>query len=221
MTKFVRLYSGRSTSQLGEWDDDCSLTDGVVCPLVADHCGTQDKLIPPLGVIFRKKVDTDFRWTWNSDCILTAKAIEVLRDEHVTGFEARPIRAASPRQALPPLWEMVVTGWGGMASEASGIQLTYRCPGCGHLKYSGALQADALVDESRWDGSDVFMVWPMPRFFLAAPRVTTIIRKHKLTGVRAVPLHKLNLRDGFTPGRLSQWMPEERARELGEPLDIE
>jgi hypothetical protein len=49
-----------------------------------------------------------------------------------------------------------------------------------------------------------------------------IIRRERLTGIKLLPASEVRLRSGGTlgPGRLSHWMPEKRARELGEPLGI-
>ena len=64
------------------------------------------------------------------------------------------------------------------------------------------------------------MVWPLPRFIFITDRVRQLIEAHGLTGCRFVMPEELADMDGFGPGRLSYWMPEKRARNLGEPLGI-
>ena len=109
-----------------------------------------------------------------------------------------------------------------MAKPQSGIHLNEAksCPVCGHLKYTGMQHPAYLIDESRWDGSDFFMVWPMPTHVFVTERVVEAIQQNRLSGVRLVRVSDLKPTDGYTPGRLSYWMPEQRARELGEPLGI-
>jgi hypothetical protein len=111
-------------------------------------------------------------------------------------------------------------------SPDSGIRLddSGSCKSCGLLHYTEITDAEQLIDQSRWDGSDFFMVWPLPRFVFVTKRVANVIRDHHLTGVRIQPVSELkpspHVIPGYSPGRLSYWMPEKRARELGEPLGI-
>ena len=113
-----------------------------------------------------------------------------------------------------------------MAKSESGIRLdeAKSCSVCGHLRYTELLNAEQLIDESKWDGSDFFMVWPLPKYVFVTERVVNVIREHHLTGVRIVPVSELkpsrHVIPGYSPGRLSYSMPEKRARELGEPLGI-
>jgi len=113
-----------------------------------------------------------------------------------------------------------------MAKPESGIRLdeSKSCAVCGSLQYTDLTDATQLIDESKWDGSDFFMVWPMPKFVFVTERVVNVIREHHLTGVRIEPIWELkpspHVIPGYSPGRLSYWMPERRARELGEPLGI-
>jgi hypothetical protein len=156
--------------------------------------------------------------------LLQERTLTLLRSAGFTGFEVRPVEARFRRstERPPRLWELVVTGWAGMARPESGIRLDEpaSCSVCGHLRYTGLRNPGSLIDESKWDGSDFFMVWPMPMFVFVTDGVRRTVREHHLTGVRVVPVSDLGPADGFSPGRLSYSMPEERARELGEPLGI-
>jgi hypothetical protein len=77
-------------------------------------------------------------------------------------------------------------------------------------------------DDKQWDGSDVFIVWPMPCFVFVSERVANCIRDHQLTGVLLRDVRGLTDvgKDGLSAGRLSDWMPESRARESGERAGI-
>jgi hypothetical protein len=68
-----------------------------------------------------------------------------------------------------------------------------------------------------WDGSDFFMVWPLPRFIFLTDKAKQVIDSTELEGAIFVPVEKLPVTEHRTlgPGRLSYWMPKERAYELG------
>lgn len=167
----------------------------------------------------------DFEWTWNSDIFISSHAVEVLNENKVTGFETRPLMKVtyakrSPREA-PPLFELAVTGWGGMAAPSAGVELIEFCPSCRSRLYTIA-DPSRLIDPSSWDGSDFFMVWPLPRYRFASDRLAQIIRRNKLSGVKLIPAAELPMKPGakLGPGTLETWMPEDRARELGKKFDV-
>ena len=108
-----------------------------------------------------------------------------------------------------------------MASAESGINLVERCDACGYLRYSGCDNPEKLIDVSQWDGSDFVKVWPLPNFIFVTDRVIQVIRDHRLKGAVLKQPGELELSGDLSPGRLSYWMPEERARELGATLGIE
>ena len=69
-----------------------------------------------------------------------------------------------------------------------------------------------LIDAAQWDGSDLFIVWPLPRFIFVTDPAAEIIRANRLTGAVLVEPEALVLIHGYSPGRLSRWMPEAGAR---------
>jgi len=110
-----------------------------------------------------------------------------------------------------------------MADERSGIREINRCTGCGYIRYSGISDPTHIIDSASWDGSDIFMVWPMPLFRFVTERFVEVVTNSGFTGVsfvQAFPAPKRGVPGGFTPGRLSQFMPPDRARLLGKDLDI-
>lgn len=69
---------------------------------------------------------TDFSTTILSDVVITQHALDVLREEGLTGFEVRPVEIdklplGKRRLELPRVWEFVVTGTAGPAHKASGL----------------------------------------------------------------------------------------------------
>ncbi|HOP79129.1 MAG TPA: hypothetical protein PLZ21_01050 [Armatimonadota bacterium] len=184
----------------------------------------------PAGIPIHVKVArrfTDFIWTWYSQCLIQDKVLNMFKEEGFTGFDVWPVRAklktrpnAPDAPEIPTLWEIILTGWGGIAPPESGIRVIKIVEGCKY--YSSWTDASRIIDESQWDGSDFFMVWPLPGFIFVTDRVVEFINKNKLTGVKAIPADAIAgpATESVVPGYLRQWMPEPRAREIGEPLGI-
>jgi Protein of unknown function (Gmx_para_CXXCG) len=224
-SSFWRIESCRSLRKLAEWDDEGMelAFEGVKCPIDAGHQRAGKRLIN-LNVVLPDAEVQDFVWTWYSECLIQDRTLELLRSSGFTGFEVKPVNArfSTSSQQPPKLWELVLTGWAGVAKPESGIQLneSKSCMVCGHLKYTGLRNPEEVIDRGKWDGDDFFMVWPMPTYVFVSERVISAIRAHHLTGVHIVPVAELKTTDGFSPGRLHYWMPENRARQIGEPLGI-
>lgn len=209
---------GSSRAEVGESVD----FESVVCPISPPH-RRAGKRIGDLEVVLPDGAG-DFVWTWYSDLLVQESALEALSEAGITGYVTRPVTTRYRRKAkVPPrMWELVITGWGGVARPESGIHLDTEqsCGTCGHLLYSGLRHPEKLVDETQWDGSDIFMVWPLPRYPLATPRVMEVVRKYEMKGLNFQRVFEMAPTEGFAPGRLSYWMPESRARLLGTPLGI-
>jgi hypothetical protein len=112
----------------------------------------------------------DFTWTWSNDMLASERLLEVFLKHRVTGFEIRPanISYSKRSQTKPPaLYELIVTGWGGMASSAAGLTLVKSCPACNHRNYAIA-DPSRLIDPASWDGSDLFMYGHCLDFHLPA-----------------------------------------------------
>jgi hypothetical protein len=219
---FWYLQGPQRDRELATWAHDVEL-DLITCPLVEDHKRT-GKRLTKLSIILPSGPTKDFVWTWAGDLLVTEHCLAVLQSSKITGFEVKGAKVTHkhPSDLQPPkLYEFVVTGWAGLAAPESGLSLTNSCPACGDLEYSIANPV-CLIDASSWDGSDIFIVWPLPLFRFADDRTADVIRREKLTGIKLLKASDVPLRRGVTlgPGRLSQWMPEERARDLGEPLGI-
>lgn len=222
---FWHLDSPPSPQKLAEWDPGKVDSETVICPINDGHQHT-GKRLTNLSVILPNGPVEDFVWTWYSQCLMQDRTLQLLRAFNFTGFEVKPVTARFKRSTAeqpPTLWELILTGWAGMANPASGLRFdeAKSCAICGHLTYTGLLHPEQLIDEKAWDGSDFFMVWPFPRFVFVTERVVSMIGEHDLTGVQiACGSNFKSVTDEFSPGRLSYLMPEKRARELGEPLGI-
>jgi hypothetical protein len=197
--------------------------DTVVCPENANH-RRGGKRLSDLSVIVDPSHIRDFTWTWGSDVLVSKKVLDLFEKHRVTGFEVRPIKISysKPIKARPPdLFELVVTGWGGFAAPAAGVSLLRSCPACGHRVYAIA-KPSRLIDAAAWDGSDLFIVWPLPLYRFASDRLVSILRQERVSGVKAFPASAIPMKQGdsATPGPLALSMPENRARELEQRYGI-
>lgn len=203
-----------------DWDESVDL-EQIVCPINPDD-RRAGKRITDLSIVLPHRNVPDVVWVHY--CVIQDRILRLFREAGFTGFDVLPVEARYEMSSdePPKLWELRVTGWGGMAPPESGIQLVEHCPACGFLKYSGASHPELLVKESQWDGSDFFMIWPLPKFIFVTDRVADVVRNNQLTGVKLQRLSSLNLRgdETYSPGRLHHYMPEVRAHELGDQLGI-
>jgi len=150
----------------------------------------------------------------------------VLRASGVSGFAVRSVDARFQKrrsQTPPEFWELVVTGWGGVAPPDSGILLnaSKSCAICGHLVYSTFTDPTRLINRASWDGSDIFIVWPLPGFYFVTDRLAKVIRSEEFTGVSMTDVSEIKTHTSeLSPGRLSYWFDADAARRIGGPLGI-
>ena len=222
--QFFHLGSGKSTSKLAEWVDDEMDLESVVCPANDGH-QRAGKRLTGISMTLPGHSIEDIVWTWYSECLLTDHVLDLFKSSGFTGFQVSPVRARYRRDdaEAPRLWELVVTGWAGMASPESGIRAIEHCQACGLTYYSQWTNPEKLIVASQWDGSDFFMVWPIPRHIFVTQRVARTICTGQITGatLTALPdMRRTHASGKFSGSRLSYHMPEKRAREVGEPLGI-
>jgi hypothetical protein len=194
----------------------------IRCPINAGH--SRGRRTSPLDIVIPCDPPPDVIFTWMSECLIQEQTQRAFVSEGLTGFSVLPAKAKTDKTLRPvPVYELIVTGWGGLAPEDSGIRETQRCPGCGLLVYSRLEAPEKLIDVERWDGSDFFMVWPLPRFRFVTERVVETCERYGVTGVTFSENWPSDRRvsTGFSPGRLSYYMPAERAHLLGAPFGID
>jgi hypothetical protein len=223
--EFWCLKGPESTARLARWGKDMDYESTVSCSVNDGH-QRAGKRLPQLSVDLPQTV-RDFVWTWHSDCLIQDSVLELFKDNAFTGLDVKPVKAKFRRGGGDPprLWELVATGWGGMAPCESGIRLIERCAACGLHVYSAWNNPENLIDYSQWDGSDFFIVWPLPGFTFVTERVARVIRDNKLSGIALKRSSDLvfspHVIPKLSPGRLSDWMRPQRARKLGGALGID
>ncbi len=195
----------------------------VICPANEGHrrpgrrLGDLSVTVDPSGI-------KDFTWTWSSDVLLSERVLDVFLKHRVTGYEIKPTVISFPKRNTekpPAMFELIITGWAGMASSAAGLSVVKSCSACNSMTYTIA-GPSRLIDPAAWDGSDLFIVWPLPRYPFLSDRLAKILREERMTGVKLVKATDIPFEPGnqATPGRLRDWMSDSRARALGRPLGL-
>jgi hypothetical protein len=169
--------------------------------------------------------DRDIAWTWGSDCLLSERALQILRKSGVTGFVAQETLVSGDDNestlVSSQFFELQVVGWGGIAKISSGIELIEHCDCCDLLNYSGFHDASKILDPKQWDGSDVFFVWPMPKYIFLTSRAVQAFRDLGADERQIAPLNELQSVKQLTPGRLSYWLTMEKINTLCNSLEDE
>ena len=82
--------------------------------------------------------------------------------------------------------------------------------------FSGYTHPERLLNIERWDSTDMFLIWPVPRYVMVTGRVRDFILDSKYTGVRLRELGELPLvvAGTLSPGKLRDWFYEERVRAI-------
>ena len=61
--------------------------------------------------------------------------------------------------------------------------------------------------EEEWDGSDFFMIWPMPRRVFITKRVAAFLMSSNYSGIRVKQIATLRkaIAGGYSPGHIEDW----------------
>jgi hypothetical protein len=221
-TDFLHLAPSSKQSLRATYDEVDLEIETIHCPLNSGHQRAGRRHSPLRAAV--AGAGGDIIWTWLSDCLFSDSLVDLITSENLSGlmFRKATVLNQAGKALAQGYSEVIVTGWAGIADIDSGIKLEESCPGCGYLHYSSLTTPSKLVRQSQWDGSDFFTVWPLPRFILVTPKVERLFHQRNIGPCRFVHLSKLRAGDsGFSPGRLSYFMPVERAKKLGGLLGID
>jgi hypothetical protein len=177
-----------------------------------------------LSVHIKSNALDEFIWTWGGDCIIREDVCGEFKKDGITGFMVKPVVIKKRGIVIGDIkyYELITIGWAGMAKRESGISIREECRACRYRMYSGVDKPAEIIDIGQWDGSDVFMVWPLPRYRFITEKVVSIMEVKRYRGARVANIGELRMKRGetLTPGRLGNYMPHERAERLGGPLGI-
>ena len=220
---FYLLHHGWRNRGLAEWDHDIMafLAEGHDCSVNPQHPTGKEGRICDLHVTLASDKVADFVWTWYSECLITDRVLDLFRKAEITGFKTKPVTVTGVKRGslknVPRLHEMIVKGWGGEVRKESGITVKERCPGCGRTLYGPVLDWSKAIDERRWDGTDIFTLWPLPAYIFAAEPVASLNRENGLRGSGVIPIADVTITQpkyalGCTVGRLEDYFSPKVAR---------
>jgi hypothetical protein len=171
--------------------------------------------------IKHNKLDQGLIFSWVGQLVMLNQLAEELSKQDIGGFRLRPATVRfRDGQLSHDYSELVVTGWAGVARPESGVCVTFACTGCSYKEYSGFDDASLVIDWDQWTRDDFFIVWPLPAIRLVTSRVADFLKQHQIKGYSLSTLDDYT-GGGFTPGRLSDFMPADLAAKYGRPLGIE
>lgn len=211
--------------------EDDRLGDGPGMRFETESCSSnpehlvRQRRLRPLRLIAPVRPLTDFQWTQYDECVVNARVKAAFTEAEISGVTFRKVESfttAGDRFNTHELHELVVTGWGGMARENSGVKVIEECPYCHRRVFSCFTSPGQMFDLERWDGSDVFLIWPLPRYILAIGKVRDLIATNRFSGVRVRSITDLPMNpliDTLTPGSLADWFEADRADELAIEVD--
>jgi len=209
-----------------EWDEVGPEFHSTRCPVNPEDHLNMVRIGTFRVVLPRQKVP-DITKTWYSEFLLQDHVVEIFEKAGLTGYSLGPVEARFKRGewgAPPHLQELKVHGFGGIASPRSGVHVVEeRCEACGYMAWTHYTQAEYLIDETQWDGSDFFMVWPYPNLVFVTERVKEVLRAHKLKGADCLPLATMNENlwsNLLRASRLSNNLPQPKAHEMAVKFNL-
>ena len=160
----------------------------IICPKYSGHQRAGNRIgLMKIDLKFGKT--GDFLWTFLSECLIKNEIAVIFQTNNITGYELKKAAIATGNQ-IKDLWELVVVGQGGDASQDSGIYLKEHCNYCGLKRYS-AFEKGILVAKKNWDGSDIFTINGYQRYILVTEKVKELIEKNRFSGIKITPSDKL------------------------------
>jgi hypothetical protein len=178
--------------RLAEWDESVDW-EQITCPIDKDHMRA-GKRTTPLSIVMPNLDLQDFVWTWLNDCLLTERAKRCFEEAGLTGYRLDPVRIARVKRRkddrpIPELWELVPTSSAKIDATAVGLRIKERCPACGLVEEVQSKHG-APIDESTWDGSDIFDLGGGGGPFVT-PRVIDCVVENNLAGASFLPAEEL------------------------------
>lgn len=176
-----------------------------------------------LRLVFPSGVQSDFSWTSYDEPIVTVGVMKFFEAAGISGCEFRTVELenTSGDSLSVNLFELRSTGWGGVASKESGIRVEKECRFCKRRVFSVFTDAESLLDIDSWDGSDMFTIWPLPRYIFVTEELRELIDDAEFTGVKMVRVEEMPVSavGGYSPGSIFDWFEQKRAVELEREIE--
>lgn len=224
--KIYRLENSRNDKFDMHWHECMHYVDRVPTPCPSDPRHINCERSRPLHFVAKKQAISDIMWV-SYECVISRHAYDVLSSSGVTGLQYEiAIAHASGHSKelmrdLDPVRSIRPAGWGGFARGDSGVRMLEKCEGCGRQVFTRVADWSKVFDVGSWDGSDVFMIWPMVNSIFVTERVVSVLIRHELKHVKCTPIERLELHDfGFAIGPMSQYMTDDLAQSRGSPMGL-
>jgi hypothetical protein len=187
------------------------------CPITLEHIDGRRRISPLFLQVPHNRYDEMMIWAWgNEGVVLHELLLAKFKQQGFTGYRTNPATVRFRDGSVSTEYhEFLVTGWAGMASTNSGIRPDKFCPACHWKHYSRVTNADQLIEWERWTGDDFFIVWPMPLFILITERVAQWLLEQEVKSFTLKGPERggyLTSKFGFSPGRLSDYLPADLAK---------
>jgi hypothetical protein len=158
--------------------------------------------------------EDDVVWTWYSDMLVYDRVKQIFEQLSGCSFASVAFSDGSLEPA-EPLWELRVTGFAGFAGAGRGVDVRSRCDECGIYSYTFDGPFADLIDLRKWDGSDIFTVWPFPYRRVCTAKAADVLRNNGVRGIALVPIEDFDLPpNSAAPGLPSAQLDVDAARRL-------
>jgi len=183
-------------------------------------------------LIVQKKGKGDVIIVGPPDHVFISDKLRVLLKEmNATGYDLLPadVKLTFPHKAEESVyWQLVVTGWGGVAPPESGVKEVLAEPGRAR-EFSFPTNTSKLIDPGQYDGSDFFRFWPYPADIVVSDRVKTLFDDERIKYCKFFPLSEIDesnrmstvLKETTQALPLALYFPLDRAEQVGRHLGID
>jgi len=194
------------------------------CPITTEHIAGKRRISQLFLQVNHDRRD-EMIWSWAPNgYVIHERLLFEFEKQGFSGFQTKPaVVRFRDGFTSSEYREFIVTGWAGMASPESGIRIIEECPACHRKKYSPVSNPEKLIDWDQWTGDDFFVMWPRPLFSLITERVAQWLLQNKVKSFRLGSIQDISpvvARFGFSPGRLSDYIPKDLAKLYGSGLGI-
>jgi hypothetical protein len=171
-------------------------------------------------VILNSLSDEDFLFSWYRDVFVQDHVALALRQSALVGFELLPTLVRSPNaKNAPKLWEMRVTGFAGFASSKVKVEKSQFCADHRVATYRTDGHFFEMIDPLKWDGSDLFTIWPFPLSYVASERFERFCKKRQFSGIVFESLFDRSLSGQASPGLPAKWLSAQNVERLNRDVD--
>jgi hypothetical protein len=211
--KFYVLTPGSEERKWAERIDPWKQTP-VICPLNPDHKRGRLRSGDAVFKVPGGSIDDDIIWSWESDCIVSERVVELLTQKNTTGVSFRRTMCLNLRRRFLPLqyWILEPSGWGGYAQGGDEELEVEYCKACELTIYRFPKNLTKSFAANQWDGSDIFRIWPVG-LTCVMPKVAQLLSDFAIASVQDPAAIRFP-KDAIVGGRLTDYLTLEKACEV-------